>query len=384
MTKFRLMTPGPSPVPEDTLLEMAKPVHYHRTPEAKQYLHEVMVGVQYVLQTKNDVITMTSSGTGAMEAALVNSVPRGGKAICVFCGRFGERWHKLWQTFGVNSIPVTATWGQTVTPAQVAKALAEHPDARAVCAVHSETSTGVKSDIKGYADLVAGTDAVMIVDAISSAGALELRTDEWNIDLLATGSQKALMLPPGLAFLSVSDKGWRAVDANPHPATFYFDLKKARSKLKDPDTSFTPAHTLIRALRLSLQRMRSEGIENIWHRHARMAHAARSGVQAIGLELYANPPAEGLTAVNVPAGIDGKTLLAKLEKNFGLKLAGGQDQLQGKIFRMAHMGYMDLFDVLAGLSGLELVLAEMGQRFESGAAVAAAQKAYAAWKPGAK
>jgi serine---pyruvate transaminase len=382
MTKFRLMTPGPSPVPEDTLLEMAKPVHYHRTPEAKQYLHEVMVGVQYVLQTRFDVITMTSSGTGAMEAALVNSVPRGAKAICVFCGRFGERWHKLWQTFGVNSIAVTAPWGQTVPPAQVAKALAEHPDARAVCAVHSETSTGVKSDIKAYGELVAGTDAVMIVDAISSAGALELRSDEWNIDLLATGSQKALMLPPGLAFLSVSDKGWRAVDGNAHPATFYFDLKKARSKLKDPDTSFTPAHTLIRALRLSLQRMRSEGIENIWNRHARMAHAARSGVQAIGLELYANPPAEGLTAVNVPTGIDGKTLLSKLEKQYGLKLAGGQDQLQGKIVRMAHMGYMDIFDVLAGLSGLELVLAEMGHRFEPGAAVAAAQKAYAAWTPG--
>jgi aspartate aminotransferase-like enzyme len=382
MTKFRLMTPGPSPVPEDTLLEMAKPVHYHRTPEAKQYLHEVMLGVQYVLQTKNDVVTLTSSGTGAMEAALVNSVPKGGKAICVFCGRFGERWHKLWQTFGVNSIAVTAPWGQTVPAEQVAKALAEHPDAQAVCAVHSETSTGVKSDIKAYGQLVAKTNAAFIVDAISSAGALELRTDEWLIDFLATGSQKALMLPPGLAFLSVSEKGWKKVEANTQPATFYFDLKKARSKLKDPDTSFTPAHTLIRALRLSLQRIKIEGIENVWNRHARMAHAAQSGVKAIGLELYSHPPAEGLTAFNVPSGIDGKALLSKAEKQYGLKIAGGQDQLQGKIVRLAHMGYMDFFDVLAGLSGLELVLAEMGYRFESGAAVAAAQKAYAEWKPG--
>lgn len=381
MTKFRLMTPGPSPVPEDTLLELAKPVHYHRTPEAKQYLHEVTLGMQYLLQTKNDVVTLTSSGTGAMEAALVNSVPSGGKAICVFCGRFGERWHKVWQAFGVNSIPVTAPWGQTVSADQLASALAEHPDAQAVCAVHSETSTGVKSDIQAYSKLVAQTKSVMIIDAISSAGAMECRTDDWQIDMVATGSQKALMLPPGLAFLSVSPKAWQKIDANVRPATFYFDLKKARSKLKDPDTSFTPAHTLIRALRLSLQRVKAEGIENVWQRHSHMAFAARAGVEALGLELFAKPPAEGLTTFNVPSNLDGKAILAKLEKQYGLKLAGGQDQLQGKIVRLAHMGYMDFFDVISALSGLELVLAEMGHRFDLGVGVAAAQKAYATWKP---
>jgi aspartate aminotransferase-like enzyme len=374
--KFRLLTPGPTPVPEETLLELAKPVHYHRTPEAKKYLAEVLDGLKYVLQTKNDVIAVTSSGTGAMEAALVGAVPRGRKALCLFAGRFGERWHNLWKTFGVESIPVTAPVGQAVQPAQLAKALEEHPDAVAVSVVHSETSTGVKHDLAAMGALVAKTNAILIVDAISSAGALECRTDDWNIDMLVTGSQKALMLPPGLAFLTVSPKAWQKIDAHQAPS-FYFDLKKYRAKLADPDTPFTIAHTLVRALRVSLQKLRTEGIEHVWKRHSRVAAAARAGLQAIGLEPFAHPPAEGLTAAKVPSGIDGKTLLGKLEKEYGLKLAGGQDQLQGKIIRLGHMGYIDFFDVLAALSGIELVLLDMGHKLEPGAGVAAAQRAFA-------
>jgi aspartate aminotransferase-like enzyme len=377
--KYRLLTPGPTPVPEETLLELAKPVPHHRTAEFKAILAEVLDGLKYVFQTKTDVIPLTCSGTGAMEAALVNSVPRGGKGLCLFAGRFGERWHKLWQTFGVQSIAVTAPLGQAVTPDQLGRALKEHPDAAAVCVVHSETSTGVKHDIQAMGALVAKTNAVFIVDGISAAGAMECRTDDWHIDLLATGSQKALMMPPGLAFLTVSPKAWAKVDAH-QPPTFYFDLKKYRAKLADPDTPFTPAHTLLRALRVSLAALRKEGMEAIWARHARMAAAARAGIAALGLEVFAQPPAEGLTAVKVPDGLDCGVFLKKLEKDYGLKLASGQDPLKGKLFRLAHMGYMDYFDVLAALAGIELVLKEMGRPVELGRAVTAAQRVYADWK----
>jgi aspartate aminotransferase-like enzyme len=374
--RFRLMTPGPSPVPEETLLELARPVHYHRTPEARQLLADVLAGIQYVYRTQFDVVPLTCSGTGAMEAALVCGVPRGAKAICLFAGRFGERWHKLWKTFGVESIPVTAPPGHVVTAEQLAQALRDHPDATAVCAVHSETSTGVKHDIEAFGHLVAPTPATFIVDAISSAGALELRADAWKIDMLAAGSQKALMMPPGLAFLSVSPKAWEKIDAH-EPPVFYFDLKKAREKLKDPDTPFTPAHTMVRALRVSLEKIRAEGIENIWARHRRMAAAAQAGVKAIGMELFAAVPAEGLTSAKVPAGIDGNELLKRVEKQFNIKLAGGQDALKGKIIRLAHMGYIDFFDVLAAISALEIALHQMGHKVESGAGVAAAQRAFA-------
>lgn len=373
--KYRLLTPGPTPVPEETLLELARPVTYHRTPEARAILREVLEGVQYVLQTRNDVIALTSSGTGAMEAALVCTVPPGGKAICAYAGRFGERWHRLWQTFGVESVPVTAPYGQAVSPEQIEAALKAHPEAVAVCVVHSETSTGVKHDLASIGPIVARTPAVLIVDAISSAGALELRTDAWQLDLVATGSQKALQMPPGLAFVSVSAKAWQRIEQH-RPRAFYFDLSRYRAKLKDPDTPFTPAHTLLRALRVSLRRIREEGIENLWARCARLARCARAGVSALGLELFAHPPAEGLTAITVPANLDGVDLLNRLEKRYGLKLAGGQDHLKGKIIRLAHMGHIDLFDVLAALSGLELVLAEMGYPVRLGSAVAAAQQAW--------
>jgi aspartate aminotransferase-like enzyme len=206
---------------------------------------------------------------------------------------------------------------------------------------------------------------------------MECRTDDWHIDLCVTGSQKALMLPPGLAFVSVSDKAWQRIEQNPPGRVFYFDLRKYRDKINDPDTPFTPAHTLVRALRHSLRRIRAEGIENVWARHARMAAAARAGVRALGLELLAAQPVDGLTVIKMPPGIDGQAVLSRLEKQYGIKLAGGQDTLKGKVVRLGHMGYTDPFDVLAGLSALELVLLEMGHALEPGAGVAAAQQVLA-------
>jgi aspartate aminotransferase-like enzyme len=375
--KQRLLTPGPSPVPEETLLELAKPVPYHRTPEFRQLLGEVVQDLQYVFQTRNPILPLTSSGTGGLEAAVANCLPPGSKALCLIAGRFGERWRSLCKAFGVEPIGVTVPWGQSVQPEQLARALADHPDAVAVCTTLSETSTGAAHDIAAFGKLVGKTPALLLVDTISGLGVMECRTDDWQIDVCVTGSQKALMLPPGLAFVSVSDKAWKQIEKNPAPRTFYFDLKKARNALKTNDTPYTAAHTLVRALRVSLKQIRAEGIENVWARQARNAAAAQAGFKAMGLELFASQPADGLTVVKVPAGLDGIALLGKLEKQYGLKLAGGQDELKGKIFRLAHMGYIDQFDVLAGLAGVELVLLEMGHPVEPGRGLAAAQAVYA-------
>ena len=357
--KQRLLTPGPTPVPEETLLELARPMIFHRTPEFRKILAEVLEDLQYVFRTKNQVVPLTSSGTGGLEAAIANCLPAGSKAICLIAGRFGERWRNLCKAFNIEAVSVTVPYGHAVQPEQLARALADHPDALAVCSTLSETSTGVGHDIAAFGKLTAGKPALLLVDAISGLGAMECRTDEWNIDICVTGSQKALMLPPGLAFLSISDKAWKAIDNNPNPRTYYFDLKKARTSLENSDTPFTPAHTLIRALRVSLKRIREEGIENIWSRQARTAAAARAGFQALGLELFASRPADGLTVVKMPPGIDSTVLLGKLEKQYGMKLANGQDQLKGKIIRLAHMGYIDQFDILAAISGVELVLQEI-------------------------
>ncbi|HEV3203352.1 MAG TPA: alanine--glyoxylate aminotransferase family protein [Gemmataceae bacterium] len=372
--KFRLLTAGPTPVPEETLLELAKPVNYHRTPEFRQILADVLQDLQYIYCTKNQVVPLTSSGTGGLEAAVVNCLPPGSKAICLIAGRFGERWRSLCKAFAIEAVSVTVPNGQSVQPEQLKRALADHPDTLAVFSTLSETSTGAGHDVAAFGRFITPTPALHVVDAISGLGSMECRVDEWHIDICVTGSQKALMLPPGLAFLSVSEKAWKLIDQNASPRTFYFDLKKARAKLESSDTPFTPAHTLIRALRTSLKKIRAEGIENIWKRQARTAAAARAGFKAMGLEIFAAQPVDGLTVVKVPEGLDGLVLLNKLENQYGLKLAGGQDNLKGKIIRLAHMGYIDQFDVLAGLAGVELVLNEMGFLVEPGAGLAAAQK----------
>jgi aspartate aminotransferase-like enzyme len=375
--KQRLLTPGPTPVPEETLLELARPMIYHRTAEFRQILGEVLEDLKYVFRTKNTIVPLTASGTGGLEAALVNSVQPGAKILCLIAGRFGERWKNIAKAFGIEAVNVQVTWGQVVTPEMLTKALADHPDAVAICTTLSETSTGAGHDIEAFGKIVAKTPALLVVDAISGLGVMECRTDEWNVDICCTGSQKALMMPPGLAFLSVSDKAWKAIDKNPSPRTFYFDLKKARKSLETNDTPWTQAHTLIRAMRVSLKKIRAEGIENIWATQARNAAAARAGFQAMGLKVFPVRPNNALTVGEMPQGIDSSVLLTKLEKQYGMKLANGQDTLKGKIIRLAHMGYIDQFDIIAALSGIELVLGEMGHAVDPGKGVAAAQRVFA-------
>ncbi len=374
--KPRLFTPGPTPVPEETLLELARPVTYHRAPEAKAILGEVSEDLKYVFQTSQPVFTLTCSGTGGMEAAVANTLAAGEKVILCTAGRWGERWRGILKAFQANIVAIEVPYGKAVTPEQLKEALSRHADAKAVFATLSETSTGVGHDIAAFGMLVSKTNALLVVDGISGLGAMECRVDDWNIDVCVTGSQKALMLPPGLAFVSVSAKAWKKIDTTPI-RSFYFDLRRYKKSLAESDTPFTPANTLIRAQRTSLKRIRAEGIENLWTRHAKIADACRAAVLAMGLELFAERPNNALTVIKVPAGIDGSAILKKLEKQYGFKLADGQDSMKGQIWRLSHMGYTDAFDVLGAVSALEFVLLESGFKLEPGAGVAAFQKSYA-------
>ncbi len=377
MAKKRLMTPGPTQVPEEALLSLAKQITHHRTPEFVKTLAEVLDGLKYVFQTSNDVIVLTSSGTGAMEAAVVNTVPRGGKAIVLNAGNFAERWAKICKAYGIEVIEHKVEWGQAVEAADVAALLKKHPDTVAVFGTLMESSTGVGHDVQAIAKVVNTTGALWVVDGISGAGVMECRTDAWGIDILVVGSQKALMLPPGLAFLSVSEKAWAQMD-KVQPQAFYFDLKVHRKKIKDgPDTPWTPAHTLVAALAENLKLIRAEGIDNVFQRAKLLSCVTRAGVEGIGLEVFAARPADGLTAVKIPESVNGSAFLKRLEGRFGIKVAGGQGHIKGKIFRIAHMGIIDELDIIGTLTAIELVLNELGFPVELGSGVTAATRVLA-------
>lgn len=373
MLRHRLMTPGPTEVPEAALLAAARQMRHHRTPEFRDLLAEVFAGLKHVLATENDVLMLASSGTGAMEAAVVNLVPRGGKAIVLESGKFAERWRNICETFGIAVVRYEVPWGEAFDPAEVARLLDQHPDTSAVFATLLETSTGVGHDIEAIGRVVAPSKALFVVDGISGAGAMECRTDAWGIDVLAVGSQKALMTPPGLAFLTVSQPAWRQIESIERPA-FYFDLLAYRKALQDCDTPYTPAIPLVRALGESLRAIQAVGIENVWARTRLLGRAMRAGIEALGLRLVAARPADAMTAVYFPQNLDGKRFLERLETRFGLKFAGGQGPLKGKAFRIAHFGMVDELDVIAALAGIELVLIEIGQPLAPGAAASAAAR----------
>jgi serine---pyruvate transaminase len=376
MFKHRLMTPGPTEVPETALLGMARQMRHHRTPEFRDLLAEVFAGLKHIFATENDVLMLASSGTGAMEAAVVNLVPRGGKAIVLESGKFAERWRKICETFGVEVIRYELPWGEAFDPAEVARLLEQHPDTVAVFATLLETSTGVGHDVEAIGRALRPSKALFVVDGISGVGAMECRTDAWGIDVLAVGSQKALMTPPGLAFLAVSQRAWRQIESIDRPA-FYFDLLAYRKALQECGTPYTPAIPLIRALAESLRAIRAIGIETVWAKTKLLGRAVRAGIEALGLPLVAVRPGDAMTAAYFPRNLDGKQFLSRLESRFGLKFAGGQGPLKGKIFRIAHFGTVDELDVVATLAGIELVLIDMGHNVTLGAAVAAATHVFA-------
>ena len=376
MFKKQLFSPGPTPVPERVLLAMAQPLVHHRDPAYEEIFAEVREGLKYIFQTEQDVLVLASSGTGAMEAAIVNTLSPGDGVLVIRGGKFGERWGEICEAYGLRVVPLDVTWGEAVDPILVERTLEADPSLRAVLVQACETSTGVLHPVKELADLVRDREGtILVVDAISALGAVDLPMDRWGIDVMVTGSQKALMLPPGLGFIALSEKAWGFVERSTLPK-YYFDLTKERASQRKNQSQFTPAISLVVGLREALRMIREEGLEGVFRRHELLAKATREAAKALGLELLAEVPSPTLTAIRVPQGVDGVKLKRALEDEFGLVVAGGQAHLKGKIIRIAHMGYFQPVDVLQVVAALEVELKRMGYSVELGAGVKAAQQVF--------
>jgi len=331
---------------------------------------EVTEGLKEVFCTKSDVITLSGSGTAGMEAAVVNAVDAGEKVLVVRGGKFGERWGEICQAYGIAFTAIDVEWGTAVKPEQIAAALKADPSIVAVYTTLVETSTGVLTDIQAVGEVVRGTKALLVVDGISGVGAVECRVDDWSIDMLVVGSQKALMIPPGLAYVSVSAKAWKKIEATKR-GRYYLDLVKHRKATQKEDPAFTPPVTLFASQQKSLEMIRNEGIENVWKRVSRLGQATRAAVQAMGLQQYSKAPADCLTTVLLPAGVDGEAVMKNMRDVQGVTPAGGQDKLKGKIIRFASMGYVNEFDILVGLVALANALAAQKCDVKLGAGIEA-------------
>jgi aspartate aminotransferase-like enzyme len=374
--KQYLLTAGPTPVPERVLLAMARPVLYHRAPAFNECLKETQEGLKWLFQTKQPVLQLTGSGTLAMEAAVTNFLRQGDKVLVIRGGKFGERWGRIAQAYGITPVNIEVEWGKSVDPDVVAAALDQDPSIRAVYATASETSTGVKHDIEGLSKVVRGRPEVLLcVDAITALGVFDVPMDRWGLDVVCLGSQKALMLPPGLAMIAASEKAWKANERSNLPR-FYTDLARERKSQEKGETYFTPAVTLIVGLQESLRMLKEETLEGVFARHERLARATRTAAGGLGLELFASAPTNSVTAIRVPNGIDGSAVVRQMRVRYGITIAGGQDHLKGKIVRIAHIGYFSEFDIITAISGLEMTLSDLGYRIKPGSGVAAAQATF--------
>jgi aspartate aminotransferase-like enzyme len=377
MKKYQLMAPGPTPVPSEVLLAMAQPILHHRTPQYDALFVEVRAALKRLFQTSAEVIPLACSGTGAMEAAVVNTLSAGDRVVVIRAGKFGDRWLDLARAYGLDVVDLSAPFGHTVDPSRLAETLKTHPDVKAVLAQHSETSTGVLHDVRGYAAVTHRHDAILIVDAVSSLGIADLPMDGWNVDLVVSGSQKGLMLPPGLGFCALNEKAWRKTRTSTLPK-YYLNLTEELNALAKNEVRFTPAVSIVIGLREALRMLEAEGLANVFKRHDRLARATRAGVEALGLELFAKAvPSPALTAVAAPPGLNGEKIVAAYSQSHNITIAGGQGEMKGKLFRLGHMGYAAEFDVIAALAALEQVLADLGQPVDFGASVRAAQKIFA-------
>jgi len=375
MEKKYLFSPGPTMLPPEVLLKMAGPIMHHREPEFEKIFSEIREGLKYLFQTKKEVLVFTSSGTGAMEGAVSNLLSRGDKALVVRGGKFGERWGEICKAYGIEFVPIDVEWGESVDLKQIQKVLESDRSIRAVYTQASETSTGVRHPVKEMAEIVKKhEDTVLVVDAITGIGVFDLPMDRWGLDVVICGSQKAMMLPPGLSFAALNDKAWAFVERSNLPK-FYFDFKKELKNTLKNQSSYTPAISLFVGLQESLRLIRQEGLEAVFQRHEKLAAATRAAVKALGLELYApDSPTNALTAVKVPAGIDGIKLQNLFFEKFGITVAEGQDRAKGKIIRIAHLGYYERLDMIMVISALEMLLKEMGYAFELGKGVKAAEE----------
>jgi aspartate aminotransferase-like enzyme len=375
MKKTYLLAPGPTPVPETVNLEMAAPMVHHRTPQFSKIFGEAAEDAKYLFQTKQDVIILASTGTGGMESCITNLFSPGDKVLVVNGGKFGERWGKISESYGLEPVWINVDWGQAVDANKVKTILDKDKDIRAILVQASETSTTVCHPIEALSKLTRDRDDILlVVDGITGTGVFPLPMDEWGIDAMITGSQKALELPPGLALVALSEKAWKFADQSKCPH-FYFDLKKERKNLANQTSAYTPAVSLVIGLRAVLKSFKEEGLENVHKRHNRLARATRAAAKALGLKMVApDAPADSATGVFLPDGIDGGKLVKSLRDDFGVTLAGGQDQWKGKVIRIAHLGYVDTFDTIIAISAIEMALKKFGHAVELGKGVAAAQE----------
>ena len=355
MTQLRI--PGPTPVPDEVLQAMAKQMINHRGPEFVQLLNDVTAKLKQIFQTKSDLLVLTASGTGGLEAAIVNTLSPGDKVLATSIGVFGDRFTKIAQQYGAETIPLSFEWGKAADIDAIRQALRAEPKIKAVMVTQNETSTGVTNDLASISSVVKEFDKLLLVDAISGLGAIDLPVDDWHCDVTVTGSQKAWMVPPGLTMISVSEEGWRA-HAEAKMPRFYWDFAKAKSSLEKGQTPWTPAVSIIFALQVALDMMLKEGLTNVVARHARVGKATREGIKSLGLSLFAEEShaSNAVTAVAVPDGLDVKKLRKILKEEHQVVLAGGQQKLDGKIFRIGHLGWVTEKDIEAVISALKVVL----------------------------
>jgi aspartate aminotransferase-like enzyme len=379
-----IMAPGPTPVPPEVLLAQGSPLVYHRGPGYGDLLREVTEGLKSVFRTSNDVLIFASSGTGGLESAVANLFSPGDTVIVPVAGYFGDRFARIAEAFGQDVRRIDYEWGLAVRPEDIDAALAETPGVKGVLVQHSETSTGVVNDIEAMGRVTRRAGVLLVVDAISSLGAVPYEGDAWGVDVAVGGSQKAFSATPGLSFVSVSDAAWKASAEAKNPR-FYFDWAqyKASYELKSPENPFTPAISLMLGMRAALRRFLDEGPEAVLERHRILSAAVKEGVRALGLDLSGEylERAWAVTAIRAPEGIDGDELVAKVRRDHGIILAQGQGPMKGKVFRIGHLGNYDRFDIIRCLAALELTLEDMGYPVKRGSAVAAAEEIFAAMPP---
>ncbi|MDQ6994593.1 MAG: alanine--glyoxylate aminotransferase family protein [Mariprofundaceae bacterium] len=375
MMKQYLLSPGPTVIPEQVLLRMAAPIIHHRTPQFSKIFAETRTMLQKLHQTTSDTLMLSCSGTGAMEAAVMNVCTTGDTMIYVNAGKFGERWGNIAAKHHIHAVEIKVPWGDAVTVDAVKAALDAHPQAKAVFVQASETSTTTENPIQAIAALTKDIDCLTVVDAITALGVIDMPMDDWGLDIVISGSQKAFMLPPGLATMGISEKAWAMIESNPDCQTFYFDLlteRKVQKAGKDT-TAWTPAISLIVGLNEVLNMMFSEGLDQLYARHTLLAKGTRAGFKALGMKLVSKVPATSATGVFIPETVDGGAFVKYLRDVMGVTFAGGQDDLKNRIIRVAHLGYYDVFDVCNMMSAVEIALNRFGYPVQMGVGVAAAQ-----------
>ena len=374
--KQRLLTPGPTPLLPKALHAMMDCDVHHRTEDFRKIFRGVLTGLKTVMGTQNDVLVLVASGSGAMEAAVQNTRSANDKTIVCTAGKFGERWADLNKAYGLNTVIVETSYGGAVTPGQLAQALAQHPDTKAVFVQASESSTGSMHDIEAMGRLVQKTGAIFVIDAITGLGTMKLDIDNWGLDIVVGGSQKAFMVPPGIAFLSISKKAWAHAAVSTLPR-FYFDLKKELKNAVNGESAWTPATSLMFAMHEALLYIQDLGMDKLIENAELLARATRAAATALGLELFSSSPGNALTAIRPPKGMDSSIIVKEFRSRFGSIVANGQGSMKGELFRVAHLGYFDFPDLFALVAQLELILAAHGHPVEFGSGVAAVQKVYA-------